>query len=132
MASMGPVSISTGSTPTRQVSTMRARGVRPSAAAFSSVISSTAAAPSLICDELPAVCTPFSRPTGLSEASFSSVVSRRPSSRATVWVVPVGLPSSSTVGCLDGDVLAGEAVLGPRLRGALLAARGRTRRCRRG
>ena len=30
MASIGPVSMSTGSTPTRQVSTMRAMGVRPS------------------------------------------------------------------------------------------------------
>ena len=43
---------------------MRARGVRPSASARSSVIISTAAAPSEICDELPAVCTPSSRATG--------------------------------------------------------------------
>ena len=98
MASIGPVSMSTGSTPTRQVSTTRARGVRPRAAAFSAVIISTAAAPSLICDELPAVCTPSGRATGLRLASASRVVSRRPSSRSTRWVVPVGLPSSSTSG----------------------------------
>ena len=77
---------------------MRARGVRPSAPAFSSEVIITAAAPSEICDELPAVCTPFSRATGFSVASFSSVVSRRPSSRLTVCVVPVGLPSSSRSG----------------------------------
>ncbi len=44
VASIGPVSMSTGSTPTRHVSTTRARGVRPRAAAFSAVIISTAAA----------------------------------------------------------------------------------------
>ena len=44
---------------------MRAFGVSPSAAAFSSVMSSTAAAPSEICDEEPAVCTPSSRADGL-------------------------------------------------------------------
>ena len=43
-----------------------------------------------------------------------------PSSRLTVCVVPVGLPSSSRSGASIVDVLAGEAVLGPRLRGALL------------
>jgi hypothetical protein len=43
---------------------------------------------------LPAVCTPFSRATGFSVASFSIVVSRRPSSRLTVWNVSARLPSS--------------------------------------
>jgi len=47
------------------------------------VVTSTAAAPSVIWDDEPAVCTPFSRATGLSFASASSDVSRRPSSRAT-------------------------------------------------
>ena len=65
-------------------------------------MSSTAAAPSEICEADPAVCTPFSRATGLSLASFSRLVSRRPSSRATVWVVPVGLPSSSRSGASMG------------------------------
>ena len=56
--------------------------------------SSTAAAPSVICDDVPAVWTPSGRATGFSAASASSEVSRRPSSRATWCVVPVGLPSS--------------------------------------
>ncbi len=77
---------------------MRAFGVSPRAAAFSSVMSSTAAAPSEICDDEPAVWTPSSRATGFRLARASSVVSRRPSSRATWWVVPVGLPSSSRSG----------------------------------
>ena len=40
---------------------MRARGFKPSVWARDAVIINTAAAPSEICDELPAVCTPFSR-----------------------------------------------------------------------
>ena len=44
------------------------------------------------------MCTPFSRATGLSAASFSSEVSRSPSSFATWCVVSFGLPSSSTSG----------------------------------
>ena len=104
MASIGPVSMSTGSTPTRQVSTIRARARRPSASARSAVMSSTAAAPSEICDDEPAVWTPSGRATGLSSASFSRLVSRRPSSRATGCVVPVGLPSSSTSGASTGTI----------------------------
>ena len=45
---MGPVSIMTGSTPARAKVWNRARGVRPSALAFSSLMISTAAAPSVI------------------------------------------------------------------------------------
>ena len=53
MASIGPVSISTGSTPTRHVSTTRARGREPERRRPSRrVISSTAAAPSEICDDV--------------------------------------------------------------------------------
>ncbi len=48
------------------------------------------------------MCTPFSRATGFSEASFSSVDSRMPSSRWTVCVEPVGLPSSSRSGASTG------------------------------
>ena len=55
----------------------RAVGSRPSASAFSRAISSTAAAPSEICDELPAVTLPSSLKAGFSAASFSSVVSGR-------------------------------------------------------
>src|SRR3954466_6480352 len=53
VAGIGPVSIITGSTPTVVWSTIRARGVTPSSAAFSADISSTAAAPSEFCDESP-------------------------------------------------------------------------------
>ena len=67
-------------------------------------MSRTAAAPSEICDDEPAVWTPSGRATGLSSASFSRLVSRRPSSRATVCVVPVGLPSSSRSGASTGTI----------------------------
>ena len=53
----------------------------PSRAAASSLVTSTAAAPSLICDEFPAVITPSGLNAGLSAASRSAVVSgRMPSS----------------------------------------------------
>ncbi len=73
--------------------TIRARGVSPSDAATSESISSTAEAPSLICEEVPAVCSP-SGSTDLSLASPSMVVSRRPSSWETTRVSSVGLPVS--------------------------------------
>ena len=98
VAPIGPVSMNSGSEPTRHVSTTRASGATPSAAAFSAVMSRTAPAPSEICDDEAAVCTPSGRPDGLSCASPSIVVSRSPSSRATVAVSPVGLPSSSSAG----------------------------------
>jgi len=47
------------------------------------LVMSTAAEPSVICDDVPAVCTPSSRPTGFNLASASSEVSRSPSSRVT-------------------------------------------------
>ena len=49
-----------GSLPTTAKLWNRARGVRPRAAAFSSLMMSTPEAPSVICDELPAVTLPFS------------------------------------------------------------------------
>ena len=77
VAGIGPVSMITGSTPTVVWSTMRARGVSPSAFALSADISSTAAAPSEICEALPAVILPSGLNAGLSCESFSSVVSGR-------------------------------------------------------
>ena len=74
---MGPVSMRTGSTPTVVWSTIRARGFTPSSSAFSRVIRSTAAAPSEICEELPAVTRPSSLNAGLSSASVSTVVPGR-------------------------------------------------------
>ena len=98
VASIGPVSMRTGSTPTRHWWVIRARGRRPRAAALAGEASSTAAAPSEICDDVPAVWIPSSRATGFRLASLSSEVSLGPSSAATVCVEPVGLPSSSTSG----------------------------------
>ena len=83
VAGIGAVSMRRGSAPARAKSTNRARGVRPSSLAFSSVMIRSAAEPSVICDELPAVTLPPSssgRNDGFSLASDSSVVSRRPSS----------------------------------------------------
>ena len=60
MAGIGPVSMVMGSLPTTAKLWNRARGVRPRAAAFSSLMMSTPEAPSVICDELPAVTLPFS------------------------------------------------------------------------
>ena len=120
VASIGPVSISTGSTPTRHVSTTRAP--RASARARRLLLGHHQHGCRAVGDlrELPAVCTPFSRATGFSVASFSSDVSRRPSSRSTGASSPVGLPSSSTSGASTGIELAVEATLGPGQRGTLL------------
>ena len=58
VAGIGPVSMVTGSTPARAKVWKRARGVRPSSSAFSSLMISTAEAPSVICELLPAVTLP--------------------------------------------------------------------------
>ena len=77
VAGIGPVSMITGSTPTVVWSTIRARGVSPSASAFSRVMSRTAAAPSETCEELPAVTLPSSLNTVFSCDSASRLVSGR-------------------------------------------------------
>ena len=95
VAGIGPVSMVTGSTPARAKAWKRARGRRPSALAFSSLMMSTAEAPSVICDELPAVTLP---PSGLKAgfrlARASTVESGRMPSSA-VSSSSVSLPSSS-------------------------------------
>jgi hypothetical protein len=95
VAGMGPVSMVIGSTPARAKAWKRARGRRPRALAFSSLMISTAEAPSVICEELPAVTLPPSGlKAGLSLASVSTVLSgRMPSS--VVNSSSVSLPSSS-------------------------------------
>ncbi len=103
MASIGPVSINTGSVPTRQWSTMRARAVTPSSAARSADIRRSAPAPSEICDDVPAVWMPSSRATGFSAASASRLVERGTSSIAIVRV-PETLPFSSTTGASTGTI----------------------------
>ncbi len=77
MAGIGPSSIFTGSQPTDVWSTIRARARRPSSSAFSRLISSTAAAPSEICDALPAVIFPSGLKAGLSWLRPSSDVPGR-------------------------------------------------------
>ena len=72
VAGIGPVSMNTGSTPARAKEWKRAFGVRPRRLAASSLVTSMAAAPSLICDELPAVTTPSGLKAGFRLASFSS------------------------------------------------------------
>ena len=66
------------------------------------------------------MCTPSSRATGLRVASFSRVVSRRPSSRDDGVGRAGGLALVVDVGSVDRHDLAAEAVLGPGLGGALL------------
>src|SRR3954462_13600437 len=70
--------------------TIRASGVRPNARALVSLITTTAAAPSLSGQQLPAVIRPSGRNTGLSPATAWYVTpARGPSSVATT--VPDGV-----------------------------------------
>ena len=92
---IGPVSMVTGSTPARAKVWKRARGVRPSSLAFSSLITSTAEAPSLIWLELPAVTLPSGLKAGFRLASVSAVVpGRMPSSAVTSSSLSTMLPVS--------------------------------------
>ena len=75
---------------------MRASGVRPSSLALVSLMTTTAAAPSFSGQALPAVTLPSGRNTGLSSASFSTVVpARGPSSFETT------VPSLSVTGVIS-------------------------------
>ncbi len=68
----------------------------PSSAAFTSLITTNAAAPSFSGQQFPAVTVPCSRNTGLSAATFSSVVpGRGPSSADTTE------PSGSVTGVIS-------------------------------
>ena len=78
--------------------TIRARGVRPSSAARSADITSTAAAPSLSGHALPAVTVPSGSNAGLSCASTSTVVPGRGPSSLVTWV-----PSASVTGTISGS-----------------------------
>src|SRR5919204_320904 len=83
-AGIGPMPITRGSTPATALATKRPSGSTPSARAFSSLATTSAAAPSLIPLALPAVTVPSRRKAGFSVASFSAVVSGRGcSSRAS-------------------------------------------------
>ncbi|KLL95357.1 hypothetical protein NJ76_27420 [Rhodococcus sp. IITR03] len=62
----------------------------PSSRAFSGVVTSNAAAPSEICDELPAWMTPSSAKAGFRPASFSTVDPRRTPSSTDTTPASVG------------------------------------------
>jgi hypothetical protein len=93
VAGAGPMPMMRGGTPAVAMPMTRARGVRPWRAAAPSLASSSAQAPSLTPDALPAVTLPSGRTTPLSLASASSEVSRGCSSRATT----VGSPFFCTI-----------------------------------
>ena len=83
-AGTGPMPITRGSTPATALPTNAPSGSMPSAWARSSLAITSAAAPSLIPLEFPAVTVPPSRKAGLSAAIFSAFVSGRGcSSRVT-------------------------------------------------
>ncbi len=97
MTGIGAVSIRIGSAPARAKARTRARGVSPRRVAASSLVIRTAAAPSLICDELPAVTTPSGLNAGFSAARRAAVVSgRMPSSSVITMVVPSTLTGTGT------------------------------------
>ncbi len=75
VAGTGPSPITDGSTPATAVLTTRARGDSPRERARSASTSTTAAAPSLIPELLPAVTVPSRRNAGLRRASPSAEVS---------------------------------------------------------
>ena len=80
-AGIGPRPMISGRIAAADEATIRARAFRPSAAAFSADITSSAAAPSLSGQALPAVTVPSGSNTGLSWESTSTVVpaaARRP------------------------------------------------------
>ena len=85
-----------GSTPAIPKPRNRARGSRPSSDAFFSDATSTAAAPSTIWLEFPAVTTPSGMNAGCSDAIFSSVVWRTASSTAKRVRVIVSVPPPSS------------------------------------
>ena len=89
MASTGAISSHLGSMPETDCATMRAIGVRPSCAAVRSLVTTTAAAPSLVPGALPAVTVPSFLNAGRSLASASSEASARgDSSRRTMMGSP--------------------------------------------
>ena len=87
-----------GSTPAIPNDTNRPRGSSSSRPAAASLVTSIAAAPSTIALELPAVTLPSSLNAGLSDASFSSDVSRLGfSSTATRTAAPPAPVSTGTI-----------------------------------
>ena len=94
MASTGPSPITSGATPLTEKATKRASGLTPARFRKASETTSTAAAPSVICEELPAVTLPSTLKAGRSAPSPAAVVSRRtPSSARTTSARFTSVPS---------------------------------------
>ena len=91
-----------GSTPAVAQETIRASGVRPRAVASSALIRTSAAAPSLMPEALPAVTVPSFENAGFSLASPSSVVPARIYSSASTAMSPLRVANR------DGHDLVGE------------------------
>ena len=88
-AGTGPMPMTAGSTPATPLVRQRSLGVRPSSAALRSDMRTTAAAPSLILDALPAVTVPSFLNTGRRVESLSRLVSALgPSSALTTTGSP--------------------------------------------
>ena len=88
MAGIGAVSMITGSSPASAIAAIRARGVMPSRARPASFATSTAAAPSVIWLDVPAVSSPLSE-SGFNAAIAARLASARmPSSAANFSLVP--------------------------------------------
>ena len=140
VAGTGPMPMTLGSTPATAVATMRASGRQPSASAALRRRPGSAAAPSLMPLELPAVTVPPSRKAG---GSLAELLRRDPGPRVLVAVDDVGLAlargiSTGTISsaktpaamaaCGPPLALGGELVL--LLAGDAVAARPRSRRSR--
>ena len=74
IASAGPWPMTSGDRPVTAVDTIRASGVRPRASAFSALMMTTAAAPSLRGQALPAVIRPSGRPDTVFRPDMPSTV----------------------------------------------------------
>src|SRR5665213_18129 len=89
LAGIGPTPITAGSTPTDAQEAMRASGAMPRRAASAAFIKTTAAAPSLMPEALPAVTVPFLSKAGFNFASVSTVVPWRGCSSVSTTTSPL-------------------------------------------
>ena len=96
-AATGPMPMMRGSTPALAQATNLAMGCRFSSFTIASLITTTKAAPSLVCELLPAVTLPPAANTGFNLANASGLVSRRgPSSVSTTYDFTARFPFSFT------------------------------------
>ena len=94
--SMGPRPMVSGLQPEIATDLMRARIGRPCSLAYSSLVTSTALAPSVSGEDVPAVTVPFWSNAGFSPPSASAVVPGRgvPSVSTVPFLVAIGMISS--------------------------------------